>query len=231
LPCEGKGDAAVRLTNDTRKTAIREVAYVPNLSVNLLSVSKLSERVHTTIFSPDGCYIYRNASVKVKGELVASATEENRMYSLNCETYLHCANTTITNGSDKLNLWHRRPKTTNLKTSLLMADNKKMQILTEEKSKLENQVEELQTRCNDLDLLKQELKAVTTEWNELARERVLLKSRARRSEAKCDAMRKSIEGLKTETEETRAEIKRFVPLQKELKEARQECESAKKETA
>jgi hypothetical protein len=55
LPCEGKGDAAVRLTNDTRKTPILEVAYVPNLSVNVLSVSKLSERGHTTIFSPDGC--------------------------------------------------------------------------------------------------------------------------------------------------------------------------------
>jgi hypothetical protein len=88
LPCEGKGDAAVRLTNNTRKTAIRDVAYlyIPNLSVNL-SVSKLSERGHTTIFSPDGCYIYINASVKIKGEFVASATEENGMYSLNCETY------------------------------------------------------------------------------------------------------------------------------------------------
>jgi hypothetical protein len=108
LPCEGKGDAAVRLTNDTRKTAIRDVAYVPNLSVNLLSVSKLSERGHTTIFSPDGCHIYRNASVKVKGEFVASATEENGMYSLNCETHSHCANTAVTKGSDKLNLCHRR---------------------------------------------------------------------------------------------------------------------------
>jgi hypothetical protein len=75
LPCEGKGDAAIRLTNDTRKTVIRDVAYILNLSVNLLSVSKLSERGHTTIFSPDGCYIYRNASVKIKGKFVASATE------------------------------------------------------------------------------------------------------------------------------------------------------------
>jgi hypothetical protein len=46
LPHEGKRDAAIRLTNDTRKTAIRDVAYMPNLSVNLLSISKLSERGH-----------------------------------------------------------------------------------------------------------------------------------------------------------------------------------------
>jgi hypothetical protein len=94
--------------------------------VNLLSVSKLSERGHTTIFSPDGCHIYRNASVKVKGEFVASATEENGMYSLNCETYSHCANTAVTKCSDKLNLWHRTQKTTNLKTSSIMGDNKKI---------------------------------------------------------------------------------------------------------
>jgi hypothetical protein len=30
------------------------------------------------------------------------------MYSLNCETYSHCANTAVTKGSDKLNLGHRR---------------------------------------------------------------------------------------------------------------------------
>jgi hypothetical protein len=30
------------------------------------------------------------------------------MYSLNCETYSHCANTAVTKNNDKLNLWHRR---------------------------------------------------------------------------------------------------------------------------
>jgi hypothetical protein len=79
--------------NDTRKSAIRDVAYIPNLSVHLLSVSKLSERGHTIIFSPDGSYIYRNASVKIKAGV----------YSLNCETYSYCANTAVTKGSDKLN--------------------------------------------------------------------------------------------------------------------------------
>jgi chromosome segregation ATPase len=101
--------------------------------------------------------------------------------------------------------------------------------LTEEKKTLEKQVKELQARCNDFDLVKQELKAVTAERNELAREKIFLKTRARRSEAKCDAMRKSIDGLKTETEESRAEIKRFVPLQSELNVAKQNCENIKKQ--
>jgi hypothetical protein len=48
---------------------------------------------------------------------------------------------------------------------------KRLRILTEEKSKLENEVQELQAWCNDLDLLKQKLKAVTAERNELAKEK------------------------------------------------------------
>jgi regulator of replication initiation timing len=59
--------------------------------------------------------------------------------------------------------------------------------LTEEKRKLENQVEELQSRCNDLDQLKQELKAVTAERNELAKEKEFLRQRTEK-QAKCEEL-------------------------------------------
>jgi hypothetical protein len=124
LSCEGRGDATVRLLHNTEKITIRDVTYIPKLSVNLLSVSKLSERGHTTIFSPDGCHIYRNAKVKIEGQFVASAKEENGVYSLNCQRDPRYANTVIAKRNDKLNLWHRRPKTTNLKKSSIMGDKK-----------------------------------------------------------------------------------------------------------
>jgi hypothetical protein len=76
---------------------IRDVTYVPKLSANLLSVSKLAERGHTTIFSPNGCRIYRNARVKIEGEFIASAKEENGIYSLNCARNPEYANITIEN--------------------------------------------------------------------------------------------------------------------------------------
>jgi hypothetical protein len=59
---------------------------------------------------------------------------------------------------------------------------KRLQILTE-KSKLENQVEELQAWCNDLDLLKQELKAVTAEQNEPAKEKEFLRQRIEKKQS------------------------------------------------
>jgi hypothetical protein len=73
-----------------------------------LSVSKLSERGYTTISSPDGCNIYRNAKVKIEGQFFACAKEENGVYSLNCERDPKYANTAIAKRNDKLNLCHRR---------------------------------------------------------------------------------------------------------------------------
>jgi hypothetical protein len=48
LQCKGRGDTTVKLPHNTERTMIRDVTYVPKLSANLLSVSKLAERGRTT---------------------------------------------------------------------------------------------------------------------------------------------------------------------------------------
>jgi hypothetical protein len=45
--------------------AIKNVAYVPNLAANLLSVNTLAKRGLTTIFSDKGCHIYKTKMLKL----------------------------------------------------------------------------------------------------------------------------------------------------------------------
>jgi hypothetical protein len=59
--CEG----VVMLHDNPGETAINDVAYVPNLSANLLSVNILANKGLTTVFSEKGCHIYKNKDVKV----------------------------------------------------------------------------------------------------------------------------------------------------------------------
>jgi chromosome segregation ATPase len=107
--------------------------------------------------------------------------------------------------------------------------HKKCRRLTSQKNNLEREAKTLKDKCMEIELLEKELNAMTAQRDELVREREFLKVRARRSEAKCDAIRKSMEGLKVETEETRAKFKSFAPLQSELNNVKQQCEDITKE--
>lgn len=78
---------------------IKDILHVPDLSVNLLSVSKMVKRGNSVLFDKNGCTI-KNAN----NEIVAQCKEENGVYPL-YEDAGTCMNTVQ---ADDAFLWHRK---------------------------------------------------------------------------------------------------------------------------
>ncbi|XP_067145416.1 uncharacterized protein [Centruroides vittatus] len=100
LRVAGEGDISLRLNvKGVRFNCIlKDVWYVPEVTVNLLSVSQLSKRGSTTHF-------YGNKCVIRKGELMyATAKKINHLYVL--DTYKNTVN--IASPQSKYWLWHKR---------------------------------------------------------------------------------------------------------------------------
>lgn len=78
LAVEGIGDIKFKLFVNGKKADITfyDVLYVPNLSVNLLSVSQIISRGYTVQFRNDKCEVKRGCKV------IASATLQNNMFKL-----------------------------------------------------------------------------------------------------------------------------------------------------
>ena len=84
----------------TRKCKLQKVLYVPNLSYNLLSVSKAAETGNTTKFTGTGCDI-----IDRKRKVVAFATKVGNLYYLE---YCRKEKVNVTDIENKERLWHRR---------------------------------------------------------------------------------------------------------------------------
>lgn len=67
------------MLNNSRKT-IKDVMYVPNLSTNLFSVKKLTDKGYCVTFSKNKCKII-NSETNV---CIASASQVNGIYRLDC---------------------------------------------------------------------------------------------------------------------------------------------------
>lgn len=81
-----------------KKCMLQEVLHVPDLSYNLVSVSKVSEMGKVTEFNESGCRI-RNSG----GEVVAMATRCGSLYFLDCQAHEQAS---VAGSSE--DLWHRR---------------------------------------------------------------------------------------------------------------------------
>lgn len=94
------GKMFVDVNNDDvdRKISVLGVLHIPDLSVNLLSVSQLVSKGHTVIFDNSGCQIIDSDS-----ELVATGRHINNMFVLN-QSNRRCL---FLNQNDNI-LWHRR---------------------------------------------------------------------------------------------------------------------------
>jgi hypothetical protein len=71
------------------ETTINNVAYVPNLAANLLSVNILAKRGLTTIFSEKGCYIYKNKVLKLM-VCVICLVNKTKFTTTTFELQLYC---------------------------------------------------------------------------------------------------------------------------------------------
>ena len=108
LEAIGRGVVALTLDlpdNQTRKCKLHEVLYVPKLTYNLLSVSKMTDAGKHITFSDDKCFIYNE-----KEKLVAVATESGSLYYLNCRQSTHEQINAIWKQQlgSKESIWHRR---------------------------------------------------------------------------------------------------------------------------
>jgi hypothetical protein len=87
------------LSGDEIKTKVHNVVYAPEISTNLVSVSKIIERGHTVEFKGSRC------EIKSKyGDLLATAHDHGGIYKL--DSAEQSANITTTSHAPEL--WHRR---------------------------------------------------------------------------------------------------------------------------
>ena len=103
----GRGTVMLEVTSTGGKTSrckLHEVLYVPDLSYNLVSVSKITEAGKMIEFSETGCNILDS-----NRKLIAVATRVGSLYYLNCRTDHQQANPAENrNQETKEDIWHRR---------------------------------------------------------------------------------------------------------------------------
>ena len=102
---DGTGIGTVRIETllpdeNSQKSRLEKVLYVPKFSYNLLIVSKAAEAGNTTNFSGTGCEI-----VNRKGKVTAFATKVGSLYYLE---YCQKEKVNVTNSDNKERLWHCR---------------------------------------------------------------------------------------------------------------------------
>ena len=103
----GRGDVALEVTTTGGKVEeckLHEVLYVPNLSHNLLSVSKATKSGKTVEFSEAGCEMDEDR------KLIATATRVGSLYYLKCRKDRQKMNVADKRCSleNKGSIWHRR---------------------------------------------------------------------------------------------------------------------------
>lgn len=130
IASEGVGNCQILLEGDTTPTSIKDVLYVPKLSVNLLSVSKCTSCNYKIVFKENSADI-----LDEDNDVVATASLFNGIYRLNIQNpqslnsvlSLNTSNSVdpsnIANTAVKLNnqiLWHKRLGHLNFRSMTLL---------------------------------------------------------------------------------------------------------------
>ena len=103
----GQGTVVLEMASTSGKTSrckLHEVLYVPDLSCNLLSVSKAAEAGKVVEFDEVSCRI-----LDANRKLITAATRKGNLYYLNCLTDRQQANAADKrNQPTKEDVWHQR---------------------------------------------------------------------------------------------------------------------------
>lgn len=78
---------------------VKKILHVPNLAVNLLSVSKIVENENTVVFNKHGCFIYDGSD-----NLILKCKATNGIYKVHTNQDV-CM---LAQKTDTAMLWHRR---------------------------------------------------------------------------------------------------------------------------
>jgi hypothetical protein len=108
LNTAGKGHVKVDLSMSGERQ-ISNVTYVPEMDVNLLSVSALTEKGLAVMFSGDRCHMFCERDCHTEGNPVASATKVNGMYRLDVNNVVTVRASAVSAGDGGgHDLWHKR---------------------------------------------------------------------------------------------------------------------------
>lgn len=96
------GDLKCKIGENLEKDiTLSEVHYIPDLCVNLLSVSQIVKNGNTVVFDKDGVQICKDKNVIASGQLIGN------MFSMNIKTNEFAAAANVTGNNNSV-LWHRR---------------------------------------------------------------------------------------------------------------------------
>lgn len=73
----GRVNLNIMIDKKEEDVEVNDVLYVPEITTNLLSVSKIVKKGHTVTFNTNGCKITDN-----QGYTIATASEEEGIYKL-----------------------------------------------------------------------------------------------------------------------------------------------------
>lgn len=100
LKVEAIGDVQLKIAEDY--VDVKDVLLVPELCVNLLSVSQMVRKGNKVVFDKNGCKVYNSTN-----EAVVTASEVNGMFKLD-QPEDNMAMVNIVKESQSIELWHRR---------------------------------------------------------------------------------------------------------------------------
>lgn len=85
IPIVGTGDVGIKLNSlsENKEITLRQVAFVPDLDINLLSVRKLTSSGANVIFTKQSCFVKENNNVLKIGSAKGS------QFTLNCANVAH----------------------------------------------------------------------------------------------------------------------------------------------
>lgn len=109
IDCGGIGDISINTVCNV-VNRIKDVAYVPKLTNNLISVKKVVDKGFTVLFDKNGCSFYKDNDFSFKGEAILHGSACGGLYTLDCTTNSH-QNVAYEVHSDTLSrylLWHKR---------------------------------------------------------------------------------------------------------------------------
>ena len=85
-----------------KKCNLSDVLYIPNLSYNLLSVSRSTDTTKSTVFTSSGCDF-----LNAEGKVVATGKRIGDFYYLNCRDTQQATAVKHGGGMSQEELWHR----------------------------------------------------------------------------------------------------------------------------
>lgn len=111
LKIEYVGDVKCNMDGNSEMVTLKDVQYVPELCVNLLSVSALVKNGNTAVFDINGCKIYNK-----KKEIIATGNLVGDMFKLNVKMNENVCAVEVRKIDDEPILWHRRLAHANFNT-------------------------------------------------------------------------------------------------------------------